>query len=357
MFVPDQLVASAPAEAVLGEELFRAQPVVLRIARSTSSRLTLSHCTISPPPFVISLGLEQGSHSPERTGPAQLPGSLPVPNVRGRSVVAVDPRPDGVTLPASYLPIAAQAMDLASEIIRSQRPTVVTTKSDRDMVSDIDVQIERTVRGFLHERSPEVGFVGEEEGNSPSESRLQWVLDPVDGTANYVKGIPLYAISLALIDQNEPVLGVIDVPAERCRYSAAAGRGAYCGETRIQVRPTARLRDAIVAVGDYAVGPGASAKNELRLTVVGQLAERAERIRMLGSAAIDLAWVAHGRTDAALMFSNKPWDTAAGLILVREAGGLVVDVDGARHTMRSQSTVAVPAELLGEMLSLIPAPT
>jgi myo-inositol-1(or 4)-monophosphatase len=247
-------------------------------------------------------------------------------------------------------------MDMASEIIRKRAPAVVIAKSDRDMVSDIDIQIERTVRGFLHEHSPEVGFLGEEEGASPSASGLQWVLDPVDGTANFVKGIPLYAISLALIDQHEPVLGVIEVPAEGCRYSAAAGRGAYCGETRIQVRSIARLQDAIVAVGDYAVGAAASAKNELRLTVVAQLAERAERVRMLGSAAIDLAWVAHGRTDAAIMFSNKPWDTAAGVILVREAGGVVVDADGARHTMLSRSTVAAPAELLGEVLSLIPAP-
>jgi myo-inositol-1(or 4)-monophosphatase len=244
-------------------------------------------------------------------------------------------------------------MDLASEIIRKRAPAVVTPKSDRDMVSDIDVQIERTVRGFLRKRSPEVGFLGEEDGSWPSDSGLQWVLDPVDGTANFVKGIPLYAISLALIDQHEPVLGVIEVPAEGCRYSAAAGRGAYCGETRIQVRSIARLQDAIVAVGDYAVGAGASAKNELRLTVVGHLAERAERVRMLGSAAIDLAWVAHGRTDAAIIFSNKPWDTAAGVILVREAGGLVVDVEGARHTTRSRSIVAAPTDLLGEVLSLL----
>jgi len=257
--------------------------------------------------------------------------------------------------PADYLPVAAEAMDLASDIIRARGPEVVMAKGDRDMVSDIDVQIERAVRGFLHQRLPEVGFLGEEEGTSPGGSGLQWVLDPVDGTANFVKGIPLYAISLALIDEQEPVLGVIDVPAEGRRYSAAAGSGAYCERTPIEVRRTSRLEDAIVAVGDYAVGPGASAKNELRLAVVGQLAERAERVRMLGTAAIDLAWLAHGRTDAAIMFSNKPWDTAAGVILVREAGGVVVDAQGGRHTMRSGSTIAAPAALLDQLLGLMPA--
>jgi myo-inositol-1(or 4)-monophosphatase len=267
----------------------------------------------------------------------------------------VDARQSGVTKPASYLPVAEQAMDLASQIIRGRSPEVVMAKGDRDMVTDIDVAIERAVRSFLDQRCPEVGFLGEEEGGGPGEGGLQWVLDPVDGTANFVKGIPLYAISLALIDDREPLLGVVDVPAEGCRYSAAIGCGAYCGDALIEVRHTSRLEDAIVAVGDYAVGPGASAKNEVRLTVVGKLADRVERVRMLGSAAIDLAWVAHGRTDAAIMFSNKPWDTAAGVVLVREAGGLVVDAHGDRHSMRSRSTIAAPAEMLAELLGMIPA--
>jgi myo-inositol-1(or 4)-monophosphatase len=247
-------------------------------------------------------------------------------------------------------------MDIARKIIQERRPEVVSAKGDRDMVSDVDVQIEHAVRGYLQEQHPDIGFLGEEEGSRPGEHGLQWVLDPIDGTANFVKGIPLYSISLALVSHQEPVLGVIDLPADGSRYSAALNHGAYHDTTRIHVRPTAQLNEAVVTVGDYAVGPNAEARNQTRLAVTSQLAHKALRVRMLGSAAIDLAWLAHGRTDAAIIFGNKPWDTAAGVILVREAGGSVVDLDGYTHTLHSASTVAAAPLLLKQALSLIPRP-
>jgi myo-inositol-1(or 4)-monophosphatase len=150
-------------------------------------------------------------------------------------------------------------MDIARKIIQERRPEVVSAKGDRDMVSDVDVQIEHAVRGYLQEQHPDIGFLGEEEGSKPGEHGLQWVLDPIDGTANFVKGIPLYSISLALISHQEPVLGIIDLPANGSRYSAALDHGAYHDTTRIHVRPTAQLNEAVVTIGDYAVGPNAAA--------------------------------------------------------------------------------------------------
>lgn len=257
-----------------------------------------------------------------------------------------------MTQPSKHLPIAAQAVDVARHIVRERLPSVVDLKGDRDMVSDIDLEIERKVRHFLHEQSPEIPFVGEEEGNAASYGEPHWVLDPIDGTANFVKGIPLYSISLALVDGDEPVVGIIDLPAFGTRYSAAVGLGAYCGDMQIRVRPTAGLANAIVSLGDYAVGDQSAVKNRARLAVTSRLATQVQRVRMFGSAAIDLAWLAHGRTDAAIILGNHPWDIAAGVILVREAGGLVVDTNGDRHTMRSASTVAASAEILDELLEL-----
>jgi myo-inositol-1(or 4)-monophosphatase len=253
--------------------------------------------------------------------------------------------------------VACQAMDIARKIIQGHQPEVVSAKGDRDMVSDIDVQIEHAVRDYLQEQHPDIGFLGEEEGSRPGKHGLQWVLDPIDGTANFVKGIPLYSISLALVSHQEPVLGIIDIPAHGSRYSAALQQGAYHDKTRIHVRPTGKLNEAIITVGDYAVGSNAGARNQIRLAVTSQLAHKALRVRMLGSAAIDLAWLAHGRTDAAIIFGNKPWDTAAGVILVREAGGSVVDLDGYTHTLHSASTVAASPLLLEQALSLIPRPS
>jgi myo-inositol-1(or 4)-monophosphatase len=262
-----------------------------------------------------------------------------------------------VTPPTTYLPIATEAMDLAREIVRERLPAVVDAKGDRDMVSDVDLEVERRVREFLRARSPETGFVGEEDENASGDGDLQWVMDPIDGTANFVKGIPLYSISLALVAGDEPVLGIIEVPAFGCRYSAAAGWGAYCDGARIRVRPTTRLKDAIVSFGDYAVGEHAETKNRLRLAVTSRLAAQAQRVRMFGSAAIDLAWLAHGRTDAAVVLGGHPWDIAAGVILVREAHGLVVDAKGEAHNVWSESTVAASAELAGELLGLITSST
>ena len=121
-----------------------------------------------------------------------------------------------------------------------------------------------------------------------------WTLDPIDGTVNFAHDVPLFAVSLALIRDQRPVLGVIDLPAMDSRYWAAQGHGAHRDGRALKVRDVDRLDDAVLAIGDYAVGPGATDKNRIRLNVTELLAGRALRVRMLGSAAIDLAWLAGG---------------------------------------------------------------
>ncbi len=256
------------------------------------------------------------------------------------------------------MPVAAQAMDIASRIIRERLPAVISGKGDRDMVSDIDVEIERAVRGYLQGQNPAIGFLGEEEGDGAAAGSdgLRWVLDPIDGTANFIKGIPLYSISLALVSQDRPVLGIIDLPADGSRYIAAEGNGAYRDDRRIHVRPTEELRSATVTVGDYAVGEQAETKNQARLAAHRRLAQRALRVRMLGSAAIDLAWLAPGRTDAAILFGARAWDVAAGVILVREAGGIVIDATGSKHTLRSATAIGASPQLAGQVLAVLPSP-
>jgi myo-inositol-1(or 4)-monophosphatase len=146
---------------------------------------------------------------------------------------------------------------------------------------------------------------------------------------------------------------VIDLPFLGVRYWAVEHKGAYAGDRRIAASRTARLNEAIVAVGDYAVGVGADEKNGLRLALNEQLAGRVQRVRMLGSAAIDLAWVAEGKLDASMTMSNKPWDTAAGVIIAREAGAVVIDQDGSDHTSSSAATIAVAPGVAEELLALL----
>jgi len=255
--------------------------------------------------------------------------------------------------PMSLLPIALEAVDVASELVRSRPPGALTAKGDRDMASEVDFAVERAVRAFLDERTPAIGFLGEEEGPTGSQAEPLWTLDPVDGTANLIHGVPLCGISLGLIHEGRPVLGVIDLPFLGSRYSAVEQHGAFVGRRRLHASQTTNLRDAIVTIGDYAVGPHAQDTNRLQLAVTEQLAARALRVRMLGSAAIDLAWVAEGRLDASITLANNPWDMAAGVILAREAGALVVDKDGSPHTFDSPATVAVGPLLLDEITDLI----
>ena len=136
----------------------------------------------------------------------------------------------------------------------------------------------------------------------------RWVLDPIDGTVNFVHGLPLYAISLALTSGQQPVLGIIDLPALNTRFHAALGLGALCGQKQLTAPPPpADLAAAIVAIGDYAVGERAETKNRIRLGVTTRLAAKVLRVRMLGAAAIDLAWLAQGVIDASVTLSNSPW--------------------------------------------------
>lgn len=254
---------------------------------------------------------------------------------------------------AELLPIAHQAVDLAHEIMTTMQPGVLTAKGDRDMASEVDYAVEEQVRALLSQKTPDVAFLGEENGTSGSTDGLMWALDPVDGTVNFVHGSPLCAISLGLIVGRRPVLGVIDLPFFGERYSAVEGSGAKLNGRLTNVGSVSDVSEAVVAIGDYAVGDGAGKKNSERFAMTERLTAKVQRIRMHGSAAIDLAWLAAGRVDAIAMLSNKPWDTAAGVIIAREAGAQVVDRDGALHDTSVQSTVAAHPALLPTILALV----
>lgn len=257
--------------------------------------------------------------------------------------------------PATLLPIALEAVARATRIVCERAPTVVTAKaSSRDMATDVDLAVEDDVRAFLQRETPQVSFLGEEHGRTENgNGQLVWALDPIDGTANFLHGLPLCAVSLGLVDADRPILGIIELPFLGGTYSAIEGKGAFRDDEPIQVSATEVLGDAIVSYGDYAVGENADEKNKGRLAITARLAARVQRIRMLGSAAIDLAWVAEGRLDAAVILANKPWDTAAGVLLTREAGALVFDRDGSPHTASSSATVAAAPRIAVGLRNLL----
>ena len=254
-----------------------------------------------------------------------------------------------------YLAIARRAAAEAAEVIRTHEPGNLTEKGDRDPASEVDLAVERSVRDFLYNKTPEIGFLGEEEGGNSAGHELLWLLDPIDGTVNFLHGFPLCAVSLSLCDASTVVAAVIELPFIGTQYTALLGQGAYADSQRLRVSETSALADALISIDQYAFGDDAERKNRLRLRLTERLARDAQRVRMLGASAIDLAWTAEGRLDACIMLGNKPWDTSAGVLIAREAGARVLDHDGSEHSQESESTIAVTPALEAELMAAVQA--
>ncbi|SFB29164.1 myo-inositol-1(or 4)-monophosphatase [Amycolatopsis marina] len=253
------------------------------------------------------------------------------------------------------LGVAQEAVEIGAKLMTTSAPGVVRAKGDRDYVSDLDLQIQHEIRDHLHQATPDFDFLGEEEGGGTIDEATDyvWALDPIDGTSNFAHGIPLCATSLALVHRGEPIIGVITAPFLDQRYHAVKDHGAYCNGQPIHASNTTDLHRAIVTIGDYATGPGAEEKNQRRFAVTKALAENVERIRMIGAASLDLAWVAEGRTDACIILSNKPWDMAAGTVVARESEALVIDAAGKPHSRRSTETIAVNEHIWTQLSPLL----
>jgi myo-inositol-1(or 4)-monophosphatase len=243
---------------------------------------------------------------------------------------------------AALLLAAEEAVDVGAGILRRGRANLgaLISKGDRDFATGVDLQIETAMRRALATAAPAIPLLGEEEGGAPADGSPRWVLDPIDGTINFAKGSPLCTISLSLVVEGQPVLGIVDAPLLGERFIAQRGGGAFLNGARLAVCDVPGLHEAVVAVADFKVGVGAEAENRVHLAAIEQLARRALRVRMHGSAALDLAWLAAGRVHATIMLSNLPWDVTAGLLIVREAGGRVCDADGSPHNERSRCTIA-----------------
>ncbi len=265
-------------------------------------------------------------------------------------------RGNGGALRPTALLVAERAVDEgARRLVRGRGHLgTLVAKGDRDFATAIDVEVEQAIRRVLAEAAPGIPFLGEETGGPSADSGPIWVLDPIDGTVNFARDSPLCGISLALVIGGLPRLAVVDLPLLGERYVAAEGVGAFLNGQPLAVasRP---LRDAVIGFADFSVGRDAPVENPLHVRLMATLARTCLRVRVLGSEALDLAWTANGRFDAAIMLSNQPWDVCGGVLLVREAGGIVCDLDGSEHDLRSESTIACAPALLGDLLPVLDA--
>ncbi|MFP3987445.1 inositol monophosphatase family protein [Streptomyces sp. E11-3] len=222
--------------------------------------------------------------------------------------------------------LALRAAHQAGVFLRDGRPDdlgVAATKSSAvDVVTEMDIASEKMITGFLAEHRPDDGFLGEEGASVQGSSGVQWVIDPIDGTVNYLYGRPAWAVSIAARvggADGETVVGVVHAPMQGETFRAALGEGAYVNDRPLKVRPAPPFEQALLGTGF-----GYLTERRVRQAeVVRQLIPQVRDIRRGGSAAIDLCDVAAGRLDAYYERGLNPWDLAAGDLIAREAGAVV----------------------------------
>ena len=219
------------------------------------------------------------------------------------------------------LELAARAARAAGEVLLSyygRPPEGVESKSSAtDLVSDADREAERAIRELLESERPRDGLVAEEGSRAEAASGRRGVVDPLDGTINFLYGFPAWAVSVALEDADGALLGVVHSPIHGETFRAIRGEGAFLGDRALHVRPGRPLEQSLVATG-FSYEP---ARRAVQAEAIAKLLPRARDIRRAGAAALDLAWVAAGRVDAFFERGLQHWDWAAGRLLVEEAGG------------------------------------
>lgn len=204
----------------------------------------------------------------------------------------------------------------------------VVEKDRQDYASEVDEEAEKVVIRELKRAHPDYGFLGEESGaaaGTGGNQRYTWVIDPLDGTSNYLRGFPHFCVSIGLVENGEPIHGVIFDPLRNDLFTASKGSGTQLNGKRVRVADRKDLTGTVIVTG---FPPRERSRASAQLKTVDSLLLDAEDIRRTGSAALDLAYVACGRADAYFEAGVKPWDIAAGALMVREAGGKVCDFRG-----------------------------
>lgn len=226
----------------------------------------------------------------------------------------------------------------------------VSRKGPADFVSAADRRAEEILQRELEKARPGYGFLMEESGVVEGDPQHRWIIDPLDGTTNFLHGIPLFAISVALERQGKLVAGVVYNPVSDELFTAERGSGAFLNDRRLRVAQRHELTECVIATGVPHFGRGDHGVFLRELTaVMGGVAG----IRRCGAAALDLAWVAAGRFDGFWERALSPWDMAAGMVIVREAGGFVSDLDGRDRSFSTGTIVAGNEDVHRRLLAVL----
>jgi myo-inositol-1(or 4)-monophosphatase len=252
-----------------------------------------------------------------------------------------------------YLTTAIEAVVLAGDLqmARFGQQLEINKKGTIDLVTDVDMAIERRFRALIAERFPDHQILAEELGGAAlAPAGPCWVFDPIDGTTNFAHGLPIFCSSLALEIDGVAVVAAVYDPNRKELFTAERGGGAFLNGQPLRVSSAARLVDAMLVTGfPYDV----HLRVEEIVGLFGAFVGQARAVRRLGSAAIDLCYVASGRLDGFWETDLQPWDIAGGALIAAEAGGRVTNTDGGRFTSRGGHVLATNGHLHDQMLSVI----
>jgi myo-inositol-1(or 4)-monophosphatase len=248
---------------------------------------------------------------------------------------------------------AAAILDAATgPFVAGHRAESAVQKKGNDFATEVDLAIERQVVEALTNKTG-IEVHGEEFGGADVDSPLVWVLDPIDGTFNYAAGSPMAAILLGLVREGEPVAGLTWVPFTGERFTAIVGKPLRSNGVELPPLKPASLADSVVGVGTFNVDSRGRVPGRYRLAVIENLSRKCSRLRMHGSTGIDLAYTAAGILGGAISFSGHPWDHAAGVALMRAAGGIVTDLAGKDWTITSRSALVGLPGVHAEILDIL----
>lgn len=250
--------------------------------------------------------------------------------------------------------IAIKAAKIGGKILlnsyHQSRHISFVEKKSNDFVTQIDIESENAIKEALKKETPEFGFLGEETGSTSNEIRRIWVVDPLDGTTNFIHGFPFFAVSISLLENDEPVVGVVFDPVRNEVFHATKNGGAYLNEKQIRVTEPESLKRTLIATGFPF-----REKDLLKsyLNAFEEVFLRAAGVRRAGSASLDLAYTAAGIVDGFFEHGLSVWDIAAGALLIEEAGGIVVDFKGTKDYLRTGNIIAGSLTVVNEILNIV----
>ena len=247
------------------------------------------------------------------------------------------------------LEIAKNSALIGNEILKNNYKKIQTISSNGrkgDLVTNVDLEVEKKIKQYLLEETPNISINAEESGKLNKSSDLTWCIDPLDGTTNYSHGYPFFGTSIGLVYKNEPILGAISVPYLNELYSACIGEGSFCNDNKLKVSNPVNLSDSLLVTG-FSYDRFETEDNNY--AEFCYLTHKTRGVRRGGAAAIDLAFVAAGKVDGYWERGLEVWDLAAGAIIVKEAGGIISDYPSGEFNLSSGRILACSPALEEEL--------